>query len=231
MIDIRRWILKYIFSSMVFVIFMVILSPVYVHRTVILKLTYSSAAQTSVSIECLRNKADYHRKSPVEPERFVLPQSESPNTVFLELPADNRIGGLLFSVLENASVFRFMDAAILCRGKSHPLPPDRFFVSPRDRHQVRLENGIMQIKPGRKISIPFFLSEKLKVRRSIDFVAALYMAVLSLIPALLVFRKTEITLNRRNAFDLLYVSAAVFFLIFPVLLIDYYGIFSSEQRL
>jgi len=218
------------FALLTLVVFMFLLSPLYLFRSVQVEFAYTSSAGTTLNLMVLGTNPHSFSSYANGFEKYSFEKGKHVSVRRVEIPTDDHVGCLAISFQKIPHSFTIERIIVIGAEKRYPIDPSRFTTGQNLQRISNVSDGRLRLTAGRDVTIVYSLAEQVRTKRRADPVMLLYAFLFALLPASLVFCKTDIELNRRSLLYILYAGAAVFMLIVPILRIDFFSVVSRENR-
>ncbi len=216
-------------AASVFLLIMLILSPFYLQRQVLLRIAYSTDVDQRIEVRLLEDPETRFQRNLNRASEIVLPAARSGNVVEQEIPAPSKLEGFTLYLAEN-SYNLFLNTLEIRGSTSVSVPGPELTLIGSQSSTLSTVQGVLKIAPNKNTTLCYLFSGAVGGSLRVLPVPLIYALFLSLLPAFFLVRRLPAETAHLQKGKVLFVFVVLFLLVFPVLKIDYRSLLSNENR-
>ena len=216
-------------AASVFLLIMLILSPFYLQRQVLLRIAYSTDVDQRIEVRLLEDPETRFQRNLNRASEIVLPAARSGNVVEQEIPAPSKMEGITLYLAEN-SYNLFLNDLEITGSSSVSVPGPQMTPIGAQNSTLSTVQGVLKIGPNKNTTLCYLFSGALGGRSRIFPVPLIYALFFSLLPAFFLARRLPAETAHPQRGKVFFVFVVLLLLVFPVLKIDYRSLLSNENR-
>ena len=216
-------------AASVFLLIMLILSPFYLQRQVLLRIAYSTDVDQRIEVRLLEDPETRFQRNLNRASEIVLPAARSGNVVEREISAPLKFEGFTLYLVEN-SYNLFLNTLEIRGSTSVSVPGPELTLIGSQSSTLSTVQGVLKIAPNKNTTLCYLFSGAVGGSLRILPVPLIYALFLSLLPAFFLVRRLPAETAHPQKGKVLFVYIVLLLLVFPVLKIDYRSLLSNENR-
>ena len=216
-------------AASVFLLIMLILSPFYLQRQVLLRIAYSTDVDQRIEVRLLEDPETRFQRNLNRASEIVLPAARSGNVVEQEIPAPLKIEGITLYLAENSYNLFLNDLEITGSSSVSVSGPQMTPIGAQNSTLSTVQ-GVLKIGPNKNTTLCYLFSGAVGGRLRIFPVPLIYALFFSLLPAFFLARRLPAETAHPQRGKVFFVFVVLLLLVFPVLKIDYRSLLSNENR-
>lgn len=216
-------------AASVFLLIMLILSPFYLQRQVLLRIAYSTDVDQRIEVRLLEDPETRFQRNLNRASEIVLPAARSGNVVEREISAPSKLEGFTLYLAENS--YNLFLNTLEIRGSTSVsvLGPELTLIGSQNSTLSTVQ-GVLKIAPNKNTTLCYLFSGAVGGSLRVLPVPLIYALFLSLLPAFFLVRRLPAETAHPQKGKVLFVYIVLLLLVFPVLKIDYRSLLSNENR-